>query len=347
MTAAATQPILLALALLGGGAPQSTPALVSGPNPQMQAVLDAMKSLGGKPIEDLLPAEARTQPTAADAVKAVLKAAGKPIEPEPVAKVDDLPIPGPAGPIPARIYTPTGTGPFPVLVYYHGGGWVLADLDTYDATPRALANAAGCIVVSSHYRQGPEDRFPAAPDDALAAYRWVVANAASFGGDPTRVAVGGESAGGNLAAVTAIRARDLGLPAPVHQLLVYPVTNAAYNTPSYAENAEARPLNKAMMEWFWQYYIAKPEDGLDPHASPLLDEKGGPLPTATVITADIDPLRDDGKLYAAKLATAGVKTEHRNFEGVTHEFFGMGAVLDSAKEAVAFAAERLKGSFAK
>ncbi len=196
---------VLILGLAGATARAQPTADPSMPNPQMKAVLDELAGLGGKPIETLLPAEARLQPSAADAVKSLLKKQGKPITPEPVGKVEDATIPGPSGPIPARIYTPAGDGPFPVLVYWHGGGWVIADLNTYDASPRALANAAGCIVVSCHYRQAPEHRFPAASDDAIAAYQWVLANAPGFGGDPARVAVAGESAGGNLAAVTALR----------------------------------------------------------------------------------------------------------------------------------------------
>jgi len=324
-------------------------AEASAPNSQMQAVLDEFAALNPKPIESLLPVDARKQPTIFDAVKVLIKEEGKPTDPEPVAKVQDMKIPGPAGDgdIAIRVYTPQGEGRFPILVYWHGGGWVLADLDTYDATPRALANAAGCVVVSCEYRKGPENRFPAAADDAIAAYRWVLANAPSIGGDPRRVAVGGESAGGNLAAVTALRARDAGIAAPVHQLLIYPATNAAFDTPSYHQFATAKPLNAAMMRWFWGYYIAKPEDGLNPYASPLLDRRAGPLPSMTLITAEIDPLRSEGKAYADKLASSGVKVTYRNHQGVTHEFFGMSAVLDEAKKAIDEAAAGLKTAFAQ
>ncbi len=315
------------------------------PNPQMKAVLDELTALGPKPIESLLPDGARKQPSAADAVKALLKKQGKPTDPEPVAKVQDISIPGPAGVIPARVYTPKGEGPFPVLVYWHGGGWVLADLNTYDSSPRALANAASCVVVSCDYRHAPEHRFPAAADDALAAYQWVLANAATIGGDPRRVAVGGESAGGNLAAVTTLRARDAGLAAPIHQLLIYPVVNAAFDTQSYREYATAKPLNAAMMKWFWGYYIARPEDGLNPYASPLQDRGASKLPPATVIGAEIDPLASEGKAYADKLASSGVPATYALHPGVTHEFFGMGAVLDEAKLAVAEAATGLRSAF--
>ncbi|MFO0851180.1 MAG: alpha/beta hydrolase fold domain-containing protein [Gemmataceae bacterium] len=319
----------------------------SAPDPQMKAVLDELAALNPKPIETLTPAAARKQPTPADAVKALLKKQGKPTEPEPVGSVKDITIPGPAGPIPARVYTPQGTGPFPVLVYWHGGGWVLADLDGYDATPRALCNAAGCVVVSCHYRQAPEHPFPAAPEDAFAAYQWVLGNAASVGGDPKRVAVAGESAGGNLAAVTAVRARDAGVPVPVHQVLVYPVTDQNYDTPSYREHADAKPLNTAMMRWFWGHYLAEPAADTPYVAAPMQVPDLRRLPPATVITADLDPLRSDGQMYADRLRLAGVPVTAVNYDGVTHEFFGMGAVVDKAKEAVAKAAEGLKAAFGK
>lgn len=326
-------------------APKATPK--GNPDPQMKAVLDALAELGPKPIETLTPQEARKQPSAADAVKAVLKKQGKKTDPEPVGSVKDVTWPGPAGKLPARVYTPKGDGPFPVLVYFHGGGWVLADLDTYDASCRALCNAAGCVVVSAEYRHAPEHPFPAAADDALAAYEYVLEHAKDLGGDPKQVAVGGESAGGNLAAVTCLRARDKGVVAPVHQLLVYPVTDVNFDTPSYTTYADATPLNKAMMKWFFAHYAGNRLTGPHPYAVPLNAPDLSRLPPATVITAEIDPLRDDGRRYADKLKAAGVKVGHTNYDGVTHEFFGMGAVVDTAKEAVGKAAEGLKGGFGK
>ena len=317
------------------------------PNPQMQAVLDQLAALGPKPIETLSPEEARKQPSAADAVKALLKKTGKSTDPEPVAAVKDITIPGPAGKIAARVYTPKGDGPMPVLVYWHGGGWVLADLDTYDSSCRALCNAAGCVVVSCDYRHAPEHPFPAAADDAFAAYQWVLKRAADVGGDGKRVAVAGESAGGNLAAGVAIRARDTKVTPPLYQVLVYPVTNNNLDTPSYTQHADAKPLNKPMMKWFFAHSIGnQPSVVGNPLAFPLQADLSN-LPPATVITADIDPLRDDGKMYAEKLMKAGVKATHENYEGVTHEFFGMGAVVDDAKKAVAKAADGLKGAFGK
>jgi len=344
-TTATTALVFGLLAATASPAQAQVAAQPATPDPQMKAVLDELAALGPKPTETLMPAEARKQPTTSDAVKALLKKQGKGTDPEPVAKVEGQVVLGGVDVVPVRIYTPQGDGPFPILVYWHGGGWILADLNTYDATPRALANAAGCIVVSCDYRHAPEHRFPAAADDALSAYQWVLTNAASFNGDPKRVAVGGESAGGNLAAVTALRARDSGMTPPVHQLLIYPVTNAAFDTPSYRQYAAAKPLNAAMMKWFWEYYIARFEDGLNPYASPLLERDAAKLPPATVICAEIDPLQSDGKLYADKLSAAGVKVAYFLHPGVTHEFFGMGAVVDEAKKAVAEAAAGLKSAF--
>ncbi len=325
-------------------AQDSSPA--PGPNPQMQAVLDELKSLGGKPLESLSSEEARKQPSAADAVKSLLTKQGKPTDPETVGKVEDRAIPGPKGDIPARVYTPAGDGPFPVLVYWHGGGWVIADLDTYDASCRALCNAAGCVVVSCHYRQAPEHPFPAAADDAFAAYKWVVDHAAEIGGDAAKIAVAGESAGGNLAAVVTLRARDEGLKPPVHQLLIYPVTDFNFDTPSYREHANAKPLNATMMRWFWSRYLPEPGAGFSPYASPLRANLND-LPPTTVITADIDPLRSEGEAYANKLSQSGVDVEQVNYPGVTHEFFGMGAAVDDAKQAVAKTGERLKAAFGR
>ncbi len=322
------------------GTSPSTPAQ---PSPEMQAVLDELGKLKGKPIETLTAKEARKQPTPADAVKALLKAQGKKTAPEAVHDVDDRSIAGPEGKISIRIYTPEGSGPFPVIVYFHGGGFVIADLDTYDSSPRALANAVKAIVVSSHYRQGPEHKFPAAHEDAFAAYRWTLDHAAEFKGDPSRIAVAGESAGGNLAAAVSMMAAEQGVKIPVHQLLIYPVAGSDMTTPSYIENAKAKPLNKAMMAWFFEK-AATPADARNPHLG-LLSAKLDRQPPTTVITAQIDPLRSEGEALAKKLKAAGVPVSYRNYDGVTHEFFGMGAVLPEAKAAVAFAAGELKAAF--
>ena len=314
------------------------------PHQQMQAVLTELEALHPKPVPQLSAAAARQQPTPADAVKALLKKEGKSTAPEPVGNVTNRTIPGAGGPIPIRIYTPKGAGPFPVVVYYHGGGWVIADLDTYDASPRALTNLANAVVVSAHYRQGPEHKFPAAHQDAFSAYRWILSNAKSLKGDPSRVALVGESAGGNLAAAVSIMARDSGVQMPVHQVLVYPIAGYDVNTPSYQENANAKPLNKPMMQWFFENYLRSPADGKNPLID-LVHANVKGLPGTTVIAAQIDPLRSEGKQLADRLKDAGVEVDYKNYEGAAHEFFGMGAVLDDAKEAQGQAAAGLKKGF--
>jgi acetyl esterase/lipase len=314
------------------------------PNPQMQAVLDQLAALHPKPIAQLSAPEARKQPSPADAVKALLKKQGKSTAPMPVGAVMNRMIPGPGGQIPVRIYTPKGTGPFPVVVYYHGGGWVIANLDTYDASPRAMVNMANAVVVSSHYRQGPEHKFPAAHEDAFAAYRWALKHAKSLKGDPSKVAVMGESAGGNLAVAVSMMARDSSVQLPVYQVVVYPIAGYDFNTPSYQENAEAKPLNKPMMQWFFQKYLRSPADGKNPMIDLVHADLQG-LPPATVITDEIDPLRSEGKELADKLKSAGVQVDYQNYDGVTHEFFGMGPVVDEAKQAEQQAATGLKQGF--
>lgn len=313
----------------------------------MGKVMDALAGLGVKPIESLTPEEARKQPTPADAVKAVLKQEDKPTAPEPVAKVQDKTIPGAAGNLPVRIYTPGGLkGPAPVVVYYHGGGFVIATNDVYDATPRSLANGAKAVVVSVEYRKAPENKFPAAHDDAFAAYRWVVKNAGSIGGDPKRIAVAGESAGGNLAENVAIAARDAKEQAPTHVLLVYPVASSNLSSESYAKNRDAKPLNKAMMVWFTEKYFRTPDDAKDPRINLVAANLQG-LPPTTIINASIDPLLSDGEELAKKLEDAKVSVKQKTYDGVVHEFFGMGAVVADAKDAMEFATDRLKESFEK
>lgn len=313
------------------------------PKPAMNAVLMELAALGGAPIVPLTPVEARLQPSTADAVARLVQKQG--IMPATVAVGDVAEMMFHANnvDIPVRIYTPRGRGPFPVLVYYHGGGWVLADINTYDASCRELAEGAKSIVVSVGYRLAPENKFPAAPDDAYAALLWTQANAASFGGDPNRVSVGGESAGGNLATVAAMMARDQHTKLPTHELLIYPVTNYDFSTPSYLANANAKPLSASMMKWFYHYYLRTPADGKNPYVSPLLGSLAG-LPAATVITDSIDPLLSEGEAYAQKLRAAGVPVHYKEYIGVTHEFFSMGAVVPQAKEAEAFAAQELQAA---
>jgi len=264
---------------------------------------------------------------------------------EPVGKVEDRMIPGADGEIPVRVYTPEGAGPFPVLIYYHGGGWVIGNLDAYDPTCRALTNAARCVVASIAYRLAPEHKFPAAPEDCYAALQWVGANAAAINGDPTRIAIGGDSAGGNLTAVVAQMSRDRGGVRPVYQLLVYPVTDYRYDTPSYRENADGYLLTKDAMVWFWNHYLSSEADGNSPLASPLRAGNFRDLPPALVITAEFDPLRDEGEAYAAKLQDAGVPVTLSRYDGMIHGFFSLGAVLGQGQHAIAEAAARLRAAF--
>lgn len=313
--------------------------------PAMQKILDAYAALDVKPLASLTPAAARRQPTAADAVARVLKEDGKPAPAGPTLSVRHLGAPGPGGTIPLHVYTPAGKGPFPVLVYFHGGGFVLGDTKAYESSIRALAHGANAIVVSVDYRQAPEHRFPAAPDDAFAAWRWVVAHAQELNGDPARLAVAGESAGGNLAAVVALMARDRKVQAPLHQVLIYPVLNDDMSTPSYQRNANARPLDKGAMQWFLQQYTAGPEERENPYALPFKAASLKGLPPATVVAAEIDPLASEAKAYADRLQADGVPVHYREFDGVTHEFFGMQAVLPKAEDAQRFVAEDLQKAF--
>jgi acetyl esterase/lipase len=325
--------------------PRDTPAKADGP---MQKVLDELASLGGKPIETLSPEEARQQPTPTDAVKSLLRKDGKDPSDDMGVKTSDITIPGAAGPIQARIYKPHDHSEdklHPVVVYFHGGGFVIADLDVYDGGPRGVSKMADVIVVSVHYRQAPEHHFPAAHDDALAAYRWVLENAQTFRGDPQKVAVMGESAGGNLAIGVSMMARDAGLPAPKHQVLVYPVAGVDMDNESYVENADAKPLNKPMMKWFVKHIFANEADAQDPRINIVEKANLSGLPSTTVICAEIDPLRTEGELLAEKLEQAGVDVRQKTFNGSTHEFFGMAAVVPDAAAAQTFAAHELKRAF--
>jgi len=308
----------------------------------------AHESLHPKAIEKLSAAEARRQPTAADAVNALLRKQGRPTDPAllvPGVSSNDIIIQGATGSLPARVFTPEGTGPFPVIVYFHGGGWVIADKDVYDAGARGLARHAGAVVLSVDYRQAPEHKFPAAWDDALVAYRWALTNAASLQGDPARIALAGESAGGNLAVATAIAARDAGLQLPLHVLSVYPVAQTSLNTESYIENAIAKPLNRAMVKWFVDHLV-RSEDDLKDTRLQLIEADLRGLPPVTIINAHLDPLRSDGAKLLDALEDAGVSVERRDYEGVAHEFFGGAAVLQKARDAQEFAGMRLREAFA-
>lgn len=259
--------------------------------------------------------------------------------PEEVASIEERTIPGPAGDIALRIYRPEAQGPLPVLVWYHGGGWVIGDLDSADGPCRALCRRAGILVVSVDYRLAPEHPFPAAIDDAEAAFDWVVANAAELGGAADQVAVGGDSAGGNLAAVVA-QARKGQV---AHQLLVYPVTDATLSHPSIEENGEGYLLTKDHMVWFAGHYVGD-GDRTDPRVSPLHGDPRGTAP-AFVLTAEFDPLRDEGEAYASAMAEAGVDVQHRRYDGMIHAFFQMSGVTPVASQAIDDAAEALRGAF--
>ena len=314
----------------------------------MAAVLTELASLNGKAIETLTPEAARQQPTPADAVMSLLKKRGRDASPEalvPGVTSADREIPGAAGPIPARIYTPAGNGPFPVVVYFHGGGWVIADKQVYDGGARGLAKQANAVVVSVDYRLAPEAKFPAAWDDALAAYKWAATNAASIKGDGKHMALAGESAGGNLAVSTAVAVKAAGLQAPTHVLAVYPVAQTgSLDTASYRDSATAKPLNKPMIGWFVDKLLAKPADKADPRLDLVHAQLAG-LPPVTIINAQIDPLREDGALLEAALKAAGVPVRRKVYAGVTHEFFGMGAVVVKAAEAQKMGGQALSKSF--
>lgn len=314
----------------------------------MQKVLDALKGLNGKPIETLSAEQARQQPTPADAVKAVLKDKGKPTDPNQLVKgvtAKDTQIQGAAGMLPARIYTPEGKGPFPVVVYYHGGGWVIADKEVYDGGARGLAKEAKAVVVSVDYRRAPEHKFPAAWDDALAAYKWAAQNAASINGDPKKLALAGESAGGNLAVSTAVAARDSSVTMPKAIVAVYPVAQTGnMATESYQDSATAKPLNKAMIGWFVDKVFAQKSDAANPRVD-IVHAKLQGLPPVSIVNAEIDPLRSDGKLLEDALKQANVPVERKVYEGTTHEFFGTAAVVDDAHDAQEWAGERLQSAF--
>lgn len=312
-------------------------------DPQAQALLERIAAAGRPTLDTLNAVRARQ----------AYRESRIPLQPEPpdVASAEDRAIPGPHGPIGVRIYRPAGSNPtetLPVLVYFHGGGCAVGDLDTHDTVCRSLANATGCALVAVDYRMGPEHKFPRAVDDCFAATRWVAAHAKELRVDANRIAVGGDSAGGCLATVTALTARDGGGPKLVFQLLIYPTTTLQHNTPSTAAlGAEGYVLTFAIMKYFRAAYLNGPEDQTDWRASPLLARDHSRLPPALIITAGYDPIRDEGKAYAEKLKAAGVETEYRCFDGMIHGFITMGGVLDAAGQAIEVSAAALKRVFGK
>jgi len=306
-------------------------------HPEYDAMLKQLAAVPGPALTELPIADARTgyrmmRPVAPDIA---------------VGTIVDRTIPGPARPIAIRIYTPAGNGPFPVLLNFHGGGWVIGDLDTADGVCRELCSRVGCVVVSVDYRLAPEHRFPAAVEDCLAATRWAAEHANELNGDAGRLAVTGESAGANLAAVVCHLARDEGAPALTFQLLAYPVTDANLDTGSYRANGEGYLLTKEGMEWFWNHYCPNPKDRTNPRAAPLRASNFKGLPAALIMVGEFDPLRDEGAAYAAKLKAAGVAVDYVCFDGLIHEFMAHSRMFSAAKPAMDRAVAALRNAFAR
>jgi len=296
-------------------------------DPIVRQLLEAAEAEGNPPLESFSPAEARQ--LAADG----LKLAGGTLEP--VRSIQNLRIPGPDCEIPIRVYTPDAPEPRPALIYFHGGGWVVCDLDTHDVVCTAIANRAGSTVIAVDYRLAPEHKFPAAVIDSYAATAWVASHAEQLGVDPKRISVGGDSAGGNLAAVVSLKSRDEKGPAIALQVMVYPVTDlSSFSTPSYEEFGESHYLTKKEMEWFRENYLRNMDDARNPDASPLLARDLGGLPPALIITAECDPLRDEGAAYAKRLQDAGVPLTYTCYPGMIHPFFSLSGAIPQAFDAI-------------
>ena len=303
-------------------------------DPQAKVILDLMAD-SGFTFEGVTHEELRE--------RMGVTAMPSPIE---LPSVTDRSIPGPAGEIPVRIYRPSTEADLPVTVFFHGGGWVIGDLESHDHCCRVIASKAECVVVAVDYRLAPEAKFPAAIDDAWAATEWVATHGEELGVDTSRLAVAGDSAGGNLAAVVANISRDHEHVEVIQQALIYPVTDGACDRPSMTENAEGYMLTRNAMDWFHDHYTVTIEDVSDPRYSPILSDLAG-APPAVVVTAGFDPLRDQGNAYAAKLVEAGVDVDHMEYEGMFHGFFSMDAGLDVASEAQDQVAAALKDAFAR
>jgi acetyl esterase/lipase len=325
-------------------APDDDP--LAGLTAPMRRVLDEWHTLGAKPVEALPVAQARQQPDLIEAARSLLSKQQRPPPPSRVSVTrEDLSYTGPGGSQLLRIYRPdTATPGAGVTLYLHGGGYVLGSVDRYDASATALARKSGHLVASAAYRQAPEHRFPAAHDDAWAAWRWLMANAASFGGDPKKLAVCGECAGANLAANVALRARNEGHQKPLHQVLIYPIAGTDMNNYSYNAYGTVQPFSKARLQWLMKQ-LGVTQQLLNDKRLVLGNNELRDLPRTTVITAEIDPVMFEGKLYGHKLEAENIPTRYQNFEGVLHDFFGMDALLQEARKAQDTAAEQLEAAF--
>jgi acetyl esterase/lipase len=320
-------------------------------NPQMRAVIEQFVSYGTPPLPTLSPRQARMAPSVTDAVMDLLRQHNREPKAAAVTTTQRL-IPGSYTPgaapdgILVRIYTPTGaSGQLPIIVYYHGGGWVIGSVDVYEPSAKALAEKAQAIVVNVDYRLAPEAKFPAAHEDSYAAYKWARDNAASIGGNPAKVAVAGESAGGNLAVAVALMAKERSFTLPTHILSVYPIANNDVNTPSYNQYATAKPLDKPGMQYFFANYLRTPADGDDRLISLVDVANLTGLPATTIVAAEIDPLQSEGQQLRDKLQQQGVNVSYQLYQGTTHEFFGTHDVVPKAAEAQDFAASRLREAF--
>ncbi len=315
----------------------------------MKHVLDRWRELKPKPFEELSPEDARRQPTPIEAAASLLKDEGKSLD---TYKIDtkDITYPGPDGALKARVYTPQGGASDksrPVVIFYHGGGFTLENEASTDASSRAIAGGGDFVVVAPDYRLAPEHKFPAATEDALAAYKWVLANAASFGGDPDKIALAGEGAGAQLAIDTAMTARDDKLPKAKALVLITPASGIDLKTNSWVEDSTARPWNKKAVDWAFRLYLPTPETKFDPRIDIVGKGNVDDLPPTTIVTAEDDPLRSDGERLGGKLKRATVPVEMLDYPGVTHDFFGMGAAVQKAAEAQAFVTHNLQAAFDK
>ncbi len=304
-------------------------------DPQVQALLSQLEAQGLPPFEEM------SVPQARDVMTQFRDLQG---EPEEIAEVREVLAPGPAGRLPVRVYHPAPGTSLPLVVYFHGGGWVVGNVEVNDIPCRALANAAGAVVASVEYRLAPETTFPGPAEDAYAATRWLAEHAGELGADASRLVVAGDSAGGNLAAVVSLMGRDRGGPPIAHQLLAFPVTAPARGSEfaSYTENAEGYILTRGAMEWFWGHYVSSAEDETNPYAAPLHAPDLAGLPPATVVTAEFDPLRDEGLAYARRLSEAGVKVTATTYDGMIHDFLLMSGVLERSRELVTWLGTELR-----